>query len=144
MVPAVSIHLLTFVKPKFAIIAAMSTSSFGPRILIVDQDVKLLPAIAMPLYQAGYETATTRHKEEAIATLIENPHDVVIIDPFEGGGLLELLWMLRNDDLLGYPRIVVVTTHTAKARDALQNGMADLAFDKDGLNWDALAEALEP
>lgn len=120
----------------------MDASSFGPRILVVDQDVKLHPAIAMPLYQAGYETATTRHKEEAIADLIENHYDAVIIDPFEGGGLLELLWMLRNDDLLDYPYIVIITTQTAKARDALQNGLADLAFDKDGLDWNALAEAL--
>lgn len=96
----------------------------------------------MPLYEAGYVTATTRHKDEAIAVLIERPYDAVILDPFEGGGMLELLHDLRNNDLLNYPLVVVVTTQTARARDALVNGWADMAFDKDGIDWYMLAQSI--
>jgi len=120
----------------------MNEAGYAPRILIIEQDITLQAAIALPLFEAGYETATTRHKEEAIADLVETPYAAVIIDPFEGGGMLELLQMLRNDELLGYPRVVLVTHYTERARDALANGLADMAFDKDLMDWDALAEAV--
>jgi DNA-binding response OmpR family regulator len=120
----------------------MNIASDVPRILIIEQDVALQGAIAMPLYEAGYITATTRHKDEALAVLIQEPYDAVILDPFQGGGMLELLQQLRNDDLLSYPRVVVVTSQSARARDALANGWADIAFDKDGIDWYILAQAV--
>ena len=120
----------------------MNAASNAPRVLIVEQDISLQAAIALPLFEAGYETATTRHREEALAAMIENPYDVVVLDPFEGRGMLELLGSLRTDELLGFPRIILVTAHAAQAREALNNGWADMAFDKEGLDWQVVAQAV--
>ena len=120
----------------------MEHTDYPPRVLIVEQDIASQAALAMTLHEAGYITATTRHREEALAVMIEDPYDVVILDPFEGHAMLELLQSLRTDEMLGYPRIILVTSHIARARQALVDGWADMAFDKDHLDYEMLIEAI--
>ena len=120
----------------------MSEAYYVPRILIVEQTINVQASIALSLQQMGYVTATTRHREEAITIMLEDPYDVVVMDPFEGHALLELLQDLRSDDRLGFPRIILVTESIGRAMDAVDNGWADMALDKDTMDFEQVASAV--
>ena len=120
----------------------MSAANYTPRILIVEQNVSVQAAMAFPLHQLGYETATTRHLQEALDVIREDFHEIVVLDPFEGFAMLELLQELRTNEEYGFPHVILVSTSIGRARGAVENGWADVALDKDLVTWEEVAQAV--
>ncbi|HPZ09360.1 MAG TPA: response regulator [Candidatus Eremiobacteraeota bacterium] len=69
------------------------------RILLVDDDLLILKAIALSLKNRGYEVITASNGKDAIDILTERPPDLVITDlVMEGTGGIDVLKKAKEID----------------------------------------------
>ena len=65
------------------------------RLLIVDDDVDGRDALCQFLHRAGHEVACVSNGREALASILAEPPDLIVLDLFmpvmDGGGLLEVI-----------------------------------------------------
>jgi DNA-binding NtrC family response regulator len=90
------------------------------RILVVDDEVHVLKALARMLRRAGLDVRTTTSPREALALLAEAPADVVVAD-------------FRMPEMTGSELLAEVARHHPTIRRVLLTGYADLESRDPGL-----------
>lgn len=106
------------------------------RILVVDDDQRLLAEVGHILTQHGHSTDCVDSAEEAVAMVKSNPYDFVLLDyrmPNHDG-----FWFMKNAALPRHTKALLVTSYVEKdivrqMSDAGISGYVMKPFDADEL-----------
>lgn len=99
-----------------------------PRILVCDDDPLLVQLVEFRLRAKDFEVETAADGEEALATIRNNPPDLVVLDAMMPGiDGFELLVRIKEDDQLAKIPVVMLTARKGEKDivSALERGAAD-------------------
>lgn len=84
-------------------------------VLVADDDMDIRELVVFKLEQSGYDVVAVPDGEAALASIRENPPQVVILDiMMPGRSGLDVLHEIRSDDALRDVRVILLT---ARSRD---------------------------
>ena len=99
---------------------AVDTTPVAPRILVVDDEADICAVLALALEADGFAVTKATDARTALATLEQDPPDVVILDiMMPGMDGFELLAQVRQRRLAPDTRVIVATCRTSE-RDHLR------------------------
>jgi len=103
----------------------MSLSSPGIRLLVADDEEALRIALGEFLSQNGFEVETAGDGRQALALVLDNPHDLLLVDlylpPWGAEGLLRRT-LHRHPGMAG--RFVIMTGEAVVANAVVLDGRA--------------------
>jgi two-component system phosphate regulon response regulator PhoB len=114
-----------------------------PLILIADDDADILLLLSLTLERDGYEVMTARNGRDALATALERPPHLIVLDMMMPGlDGCEVTRRLREDERTRTTPIMILTAFAeeSQATKALEAG-ADLYMKKPFSPRDLLARA---
>lgn len=100
--------------------------SDSTRILLIDDERRILDAFSMPLRDMGYYVKTASEPEEALRLISEERFDIVFIDQFLGPVKgLDLIKEMKKVDHELYYVIITANAGTDLAIESFKNGASD-------------------
>jgi CheY-like chemotaxis protein len=104
------------------------------RVLVVDDDVKILRFIRSSLTLAGYDVATATSGEQALKLVESDKPDIMLLDIFMP--VMDGFEVLRRIRLVSELPVIAFSAHASAAEEALRlgaNGFLAKPFRPDGL-----------